>query len=394
MPERKDVRTMYLTARTMTKTDALGKVQGGRFIPEPELLQLLPQYLENELTSARPTLQLVDLRAMVEECKTQSYHNLDSRVLGENEVTFVREYLEAAEADQKKKLGERTAAAINTITGQASQLHQETTIRLQRLEAMVEEGFKLNSSISGQRSQLAERTRLEKIQELKTALEYLGKPVPENIEHFYVKGARWKLGEDQGNGLSLRDEYQKKKREDERRKKQELTDVAALRRQREKLKKESEFLRQEVPEDLERFSLEEVAAHQGALAQLVSSKKASLLLARKRRQLQKQCLSLHKLVPASLQSMSLVDVEKQLEDNATELNRKVEDDKKKKYGPMVRLLAGQLGKPLAENFEALDSAELQQLLEDFTEEEADRKRHSASAGPPGKRPKAAATAGA
>ena len=122
---RTNLRTKYLKGRSLTSKDANGNVKGGKEIDEKELLKMLPEFLKNELNSPKPTLQLEDLRTMVEDRQTLPYRNYAARDLSENEVALVAKYLENAMVEQRKQLGEQLSAAVSTITAQASSNQQE-----------------------------------------------------------------------------------------------------------------------------------------------------------------------------------------------------------------------------------------------------------------------------
>ena len=143
---RTNLRTKYLKGRSLTSKDANGNVKGGKEIGEKELLKMLPEFLKNELNSPKPTLQLEDLRTMVEDRQTLPYRNYAARDLSENEVALVAKYLENAMVEQRKRLGEQLSAAVSTITAQASSNQQELEQRLDKLQAGV--GTLLNTSTS------------------------------------------------------------------------------------------------------------------------------------------------------------------------------------------------------------------------------------------------------
>ena len=110
--------------------------RGGASIPEscadinrPGLVQMWPLDLDKEIDTAKPTLALVDLQAILEaeEPTTPRFGNMQPRPLAPAEVDAIRTWYTAAKQQEAKELTPGLAAVQNRIMGQASSIVSTTT---------------------------------------------------------------------------------------------------------------------------------------------------------------------------------------------------------------------------------------------------------------------------
>ena len=92
-PQRDEMRRKLLTGRSKTVAG-----RGGLEVSESDLVALWPLFLNVDTQAARPSLSLLDVELMIEQCETWKYNDTDPRILKDAEVAAIETWYESARA--------------------------------------------------------------------------------------------------------------------------------------------------------------------------------------------------------------------------------------------------------------------------------------------------------
>ena len=112
------------------------------------MAELWPRFLDDETSSARPTLCLKDVELMIERGETPRFCSLSPRLLSDAELAKIKDWHDKAQEKLVADLGAPLASVQNTLAGQASANHEEN-VRLH------EENVRLLEQTRAQFSHLA-----------------------------------------------------------------------------------------------------------------------------------------------------------------------------------------------------------------------------------------------
>ena len=133
--------------------------RGGGPVPEPDLIETWPVYLDAELAAPKPTISLPDVADMLEAKQTPTYNAMKPRALSEAELAVIKTWYEKASNAHTEKVGAQLAAVQNGIMAHASANHHEQMQVIQEIRAHQKQESEDQKAILEKKAKLADKQK-------------------------------------------------------------------------------------------------------------------------------------------------------------------------------------------------------------------------------------------